>query len=213
MSATAETNKVRVMVGRLLGGAVVGAAGTGLFLVFVGEPHMNLKDPSVMLAIVAGVSYVLIGLLVAVGLVAPSAGARFLNVEDAEEIREERPKLGSSALSCVLTGCFLLVLALSGGGVIAAGAALAIAVLCLGGMIVLGWISMKRYDELTRQMGQEASAWAFYATLLLFGGWAALAQLGFTAWVDPLGFVASLAMLQLVAIFVAVARRGLMMPR
>ena len=98
MSVTAEKDKMRVMLWRMLGGAVFGAAGTGLFLAFVGEPHMDLKDPGVMIAIVSGLTYVLIGLIVALGLASPKAGAKFLNVEDAEEIREEGPKLWLSAL-------------------------------------------------------------------------------------------------------------------
>ena len=106
MSVTAEKDKVRLMLWRMVCGAIVGAVGTGLFLVFVGEPNMDLEDPGIMLAIVSGLSYVLIGLIVGVGLASPKAGAKFLNVEDADEIREESPKLWTSAVCCVLIGVF-----------------------------------------------------------------------------------------------------------
>ena len=209
MNATAEKDKLRVMLWRMLGGGVVGAAGTGFFLAFVGEPHMDLDDPGIMLAIVSGVSYLLIGLIVAVGLASPQAGAKFLNVEDADEIREEGPKLWTSVLCCILIGSFLLVLAMSG-GLIERGIALVVAAACLAGILIIGGMSAKKYDELTRQISLEASAGAFYTTLLLIGGWAALAHLGYVAWLSPLAFISALALLLIIAIFIVSARKGLL---
>jgi hypothetical protein len=210
MNATAQKDKMRVMLWRMLGGAVVGAAGTGLFIAFVGEPHMDLDDPGVLIAVVSGLSYVLIGLIVALGLASPQAGAKFLNVEDAEEIREEGPKLWMSTICCVLIGVLLLVLAMSG-GLIESQTATVIAAACFAGIVIIGFVSAKRYDELTRQISLEASAGAFYTTVLLVGGWATLAHLGYVAWLSPLAFVSGVALLLLVAIFVVAAQRGLMM--
>lgn len=209
MSVTAEKDKMRVMLWRMLGGAVFGAAGTGLFLAFVGEPHMDLKDPGVMIAIVSGLTYVLIGLIVAVGLASPKAGARFLNVEDAEEIREEGPKLWLSVLCCLLIGALLLSLAMAG-GIIDTQLALIVAGACLAGVLIVGVMSAKKYDELTRQISLEASAWSFYVILLGGGSWAALAHLGYGAWISPIAFVASLPLLLLVVCFVVIARRGML---
>ena len=210
MSAMVERNKLRVMLWRMLGGAIVGAAGTGLFIAFVGEPHMKLDDPGVLLAVVSGLSYVLIGLIVALGLASPTAGAKFLNVEDAEEIREESPKLWMSVVCCVLIGILLLALPMAG-ELISNQAALFIVTACLLGITVTGVISAKRYDELTRQLSIEASAWAFYATLVFGGGWAALAHLGYAAWFSPLAFLAALPLLLLVTIFVVAGKRGMLM--
>ena len=210
MSVMAEKDKVRVMLLRMAAGAIVGAAGTGLFLVFVGEPNLDLDDPGVMLAIVSGLSYVLIGLIVGLGLASPRAGAKFLNVEDADEIREERPKLWISALCCILIGAFLLVLAMAG-ALIDGQTALILAAACFAASLLIGGLSAKRYDELTRQLSLEASAWTFYAILLLAGGWAALAHLGYVGWISPLAFVAAIPLLLLVTIFVIAGKRGLLM--
>ncbi|MCH8615708.1 hypothetical protein LZ016_06290 [Sphingomonas sp. SM33] len=209
MSVTAEKDKMRVMLWRMLAGAVVGAAGTGLFLAFVGEPHMDLKDPGVMIAIVSGLTYVLIGLIVALGLASPKAGAKFLNVEDAEEIREEGPKLWLSALCCLLIGGFLLALAMAG-GLIGTQLALIVAGACLAGVLFVGTISARKYDELTRQISLEASAWSFYVILLGGGLWAALAHLGYGPWISPIAFVAALPLLLLVVCFVVIARKGML---
>jgi hypothetical protein len=212
MSATIDAKKLRVMLWRMLAGAVVGGAASLLFFKFVAEPNMDLKDPSVLLAAACGIVYLLIGLMVGLGAVAPKTGAHFLNVEDAEELREERQKIGTSSFACVLIGIFVLVLALAGGA-IGSRTALVVATACLVGILAVTVAGAKRYDELTRQLAVEASAWGFYATLVVLGGWAALAHLGFVAWVSPLAFVALLIFLQLLTAFIAVGRRGMLMPR
>ena len=84
------------------------------------------------------------------------------------------------------------------------------AVACLAGILIIGGMSAKKYDELTRQISLEASAGAFYTTLLLIGGWAALAHLGYVAWLSPLAFVSALALLLIIAIFIVSARKGLL---
>ena len=212
MSATMDPKKTRVMIWRLLGGAVVGAVASLLFFKFIGEPNMDLNDPSVLLAAAAGVTYLLIGLMVGLGVAAPKTGAHFLNVEDAEELREERHKIGTSSFACILIGIFVLALALAGGA-IGSQAALIVAVVCLVGIVALTVAGARRYDELTRQLALEGSAWGFFATLTLIGGWAALAHLGFVSWVEPLAFVGLLVFLQLLTAFVAVGRRGMLLPR
>lgn len=200
------------MLWRMLGGAVVGAAASLFFFKFIGEPNMDLKNPSVVLAAACGIIYLLIGLMVAFGVAAPKTGAHFLNVEDAEELREERHKIGTSSFASILIGIFVLVLAMEGGA-IGSQVALVVAALCLVGIVAVTVAGAKQYDELTWQLAQEASAWGFYATLVVLGGWAALAHLGFVAWVSPLAFVALLIFLQLLTAFVAVGRRGMLMPR
>lgn len=212
MNAATQKNPVRTMLMRMLAGAVVGAAGMGLFLTFVAKPHLELGDPSNMIAIVAGVSYLLIGLSVAVGLVAPNAGARFLNVEDSDELREERPKLQPATAVFVLTGVFLLVLAManSATGFLSPAISLTVAAVCMVGIIAAGWISSRHSDELTRQMGQEAASMTFQVAMLVLGGWAALAQFGYVGWMGPLALISTLAMLQLVVTFIVIGRRGML---
>lgn len=215
MSGVTEQNKLRVLIWRMLGGAVVGATGTGLFIAFVSEPHMDLDNPANLVATVAGVSYVLVGLMVAIGLASPKTGARFLNVEDAEELQEESPKLIPAAAVMVLTGIFLLILALAGtqAAIISREAALIAMLGCLGGIVVAGWISARRIDEFTRQMGLETASATFQAGMLVLCVWGALAQLGYVAWLGPLGLLSFVALLQLLASFVIVARKGMLMPR
>jgi hypothetical protein len=211
MNAAVQKNKVRTAAQRMLAGAVVGGIATFLFLEFVGERFMDLDDGAVMLTVMAGLIYALIGLSVAFGLVAPRAGARFLNVEDAEELREEGPKLKIGAAASVLMGAFLLVLGLSSSGSLGREPALVLLALCLGGAIVLTLIGRKRTDELTRQISLESSALTLQLALLAAAVWAALAQLGYVEWISPLGLLSGLALLQLVAVFMVSARKGLLL--
>ncbi|MCL6740771.1 hypothetical protein LZ518_06445 [Sphingomonas sp. RB56-2] len=215
MSGVAEKNKMRVLIGQMFGGAIVGAIAVSAFIAFVGKPHMDLKDPAIMVTIVAGVSYVLIGLIVAAGLASPKAGAHFLNVEDAEEIREESPKLIPAAVVFVLTGIFLLLLATyrTGAAPMGRGMVLTAAAVCFGGVVIAGWISSKRIDELTRQLGLETAAVTFQVTMLFLCIWGTLAHLDYVAWLSPLALLSSVALLQLLASFVIIARKGMLMPR
>ena len=206
---------MRVLLGQVLGGAITGAVVVGAFIAFVGKPHMDLEDPAIMLSIVAGISYVLIGLIVLAGLASPRAGAHFLNVEDAEEIREETPKLIPAAAVFIFTGIFLLLLATYGTGaaVMGRGVVLTAAAACLGGIIIAGWITSKRIDELTRRLGQETASATFQVTMLFLCVWGALAHLGYVAWLGPLALLSLVALLQLLASFVVIAQKGMLMPR
>jgi len=212
MNATVDKKKIHTMLWRMIAGAVFGAAMTAVFLLIF-QPRMDPGDPSHMIAIIAGISYLLIGLSVGIGLVAPNAGSRFLNVEDADELREERPKLRSGAIACALIGIFLLVLALGpDGGLLSRAVTFWFAAACLAGVIIASFMSRKT-DELTRQITLEASAGTLHIALVVLAGWAALAELGYAPLLSPLGLVAGFAMLELIAIFAVSATKGLMTPR
>ena len=211
MNAAAKTNPVRVLILRTLAGAVVGAATTGLFLAFVGDPLLDLGDPTNLLAIVAGLSYVVMGLGVAFGIAAPKAGATYLNVEDADEIREQGAALTPSAIACVLIGAFLLVLALA--EAIGSGIAVPVAGACLIGIAIAAWFTAKNQDELTKQIGLEASSLAYQVVMTALAVWALLAVTRTTVAISPLALVSGLAMLQLFAAFVVITKRGMLMPR
>ena len=215
MNASAQKNPTRTMIVRMLLAAVVGASVTLLFLAFVVDPHIQLKTGESLIAIGAGIVYVLTGLCLLFGLAAPRAGAHFLNVEDADELREEGGKLRPAALVMVLTGAFLMILALSGGepGLMSRETGVVAALLCLGGIAIGSWVSAKRYDELMRRLGLEAASLTLQLGMLAIAVWAALAHLGHVAWIGPLTLVSGLALLQLFASFVVVGRHGMLKPR
>ena len=213
MVASVEKNKMRTMVLRMVAGAAVGAAFSAGFLALFGDRLKAVDDAGTILALIAGLTYLLIGLMVWVGMAAPRVGAQFLNVEDADELREETPKLKSGIVVLILTGIFLLVLAIAGAGMVSPAVALGISAACLAGIVAAVWLGAKRYDEMTKRMGEEVASATLQAGLLFLGAWAALAQLGYVAWVGPLALVSAMALLQLFVSFVVVARKGMLMPR
>lgn len=212
MTSSGSTKTKSGLAARMLVGAVFGAAATGLALVLLQGLVRKSHDPGTMLGLAAGLSYIFIGLLVGLGTLAPAAGARFLNVEDAEEIIEQRPSIGPGAIATVLIGLFLLILAFAPALTASVNPAfLALAALgCLAGAILIGFITRGRADELSRQVSLEASALALHISLVVVGVWAALARLGYAGWTSPLGLVSGLALLELVAIFWILGKRGLM---
>jgi hypothetical protein len=197
---------------KMLLGALVGGGVCGMLLSLTGDV-LDLRHPDVVMAIAAGLSYLLIGALVLAGLARPSSGARFLNVADAEELTEERPKLLPSALSCMLIGAGFLGLAFAPALPIGP---LALALLLAVAAAIVAAISlpaMRRYDELTHRLSSDSAALTLYWALAVLGPWAILAYLGLAPWITPLGFLAALAILMLFAIFWTAARRGLLNPR
>lgn len=197
---------------RLLVGALVGGGVTGLLLSIVGDLEA-IREPGVMLAIMAGLCYCLMGAIVGIGVLVPRAGARFLNVADAEEIADERDKLAPSALSCILVGLFFLGLALAPALPIGRHALALVLGLCAAAVAAITIPATRHFDELTNRISTEASALTLHFAFVLFGGWAALAHLGMVTWITPLAFLAGLALLMLLSIFCVSGRRGLLSAR
>jgi hypothetical protein len=199
---------------KLLAGAVAGAASAIAFMELVGKSRLESDDPGVILALIAGLSYAVMGLFVGLGAIAPRQGALFLNVEDADEIREQRASLAPSSIACILIGAFLLVLALAPVEqevdrtfwAVAAAA-------CLLGVAAVSLATLGRADELMRQVSLESSALTLHLALAALSVWALLAHLGFVAWMTPLALIAGLALLYLGAIFWRAGKKGMMTPR
>jgi hypothetical protein len=199
---------------RLLAGAVAGAGSTIAFMELVGKSRLDSGDPGTIVALIAGLIYALMGVFVGLGALAPRPGAVFLNVEDADEIREQRASLAPSAIACILVGAFLLLLALAP---VEQNADLSLwlfaAAACLLGVLAVSLATRGRTDELMRQVSLESSALTLHVALAVLSGWAMLAQFGYAAWLTPLSLIAGLALLYLVAIFWLAGKKGMLKPR
>ncbi|MBA3527389.1 MAG: hypothetical protein M3438_08085 [Pseudomonadota bacterium] len=214
MSQNIGKKAVTRTVGQTLVGAAVGAGGAMIFFALIDDTDLDLADPSRVLAIVAGLIYAISGLFVAIGASAPRLGARFLNVEDADELREQRRLLAESSVGCVLVGLVLLVLAIAGpDGIVSREAAAVVVALSIATIFAMSVRSMSRFDELMRRISIEASAFTLHASLVLLGGWAALAHLEYVPWIGPLAWISALALLELLAIFWVSGKRGLLKQR
>lgn len=214
MTATITRPNWKKLLLQMLVGAVLGGAAT--MAVLWAWDDLDPFNPGQMVAFVTGMIYALMGVMVGAGVIAPVTGAQLLNVEDVEDLRDQRTILGLSSAACVMIGLLFLTLAAvpAGGtnGPFSREIAATLAGICLAALIVLTLLTNRRVDELTRHISMEASSLAMQSSFVIFGGWAALAHLGFVEWIGPLELISGLALIQLLAIFWVSGKHGLMVP-
>lgn len=198
------------LYGAIFGGAFVTALmGAG------GADLLRAMDGSRAALAAIGLVYLLIGVMIGLGLMAPRAGAKVLNVEDAEELVDERPKLFRSTLYMAVLGLALILLAAARAPGLVEGlvppfvALAAVLLLFLLSFASVFWMGV--YDELDRQMGTEGAAWAFLLAAGVLFPWAALDALGWNLRLRPFDVLTVLAVALLAGSFLAVGRRGMLM--
>lgn len=206
-----KNNKIGKMIFQLLSGGIVGGL-AGYF----GLGVLDAKNMAVDQIIVSGVGlvYFLMGLIVVFGLIAPKLGSGVLNVEDADEIREQRRVLTGSTICMVALGAALMALPAAGpGGAIPPMAGFGGLMAAMVLLIVVSVRDWKYYDEMLLQLSRDAGNLAFSGIGGVLMIWASAAWAGLTAAPTPLGLAALVSGGFLLAIFVASARKGLLQPR
>lgn len=163
-------------------------------------------------AVATGSVLVVVASLGMLGVASVHAGADLIDDEVAADEMRERGRLIVCSLVWMVTwGLLLAALGLAGpGGVLSPAAALAGALVLIAGLIALGIAIWRMIDELDRTLSYETGNIAFYLVLLLGGGWAMLAHLGFVAAPPPLGWLTMFTVLLFAASFIAMGRRKLL---
>ena len=203
--------KLAVMMGS---GAVAGFLGAFGTLKLVDSGTLGVLDTSREIALLIALLYLVMGLAVGLGTLSPKAGARFLNVEDADELREMRQSLLSSGIGCIALGGVLAVLALAGADrVISNETSAIIAALLLVVAIVFSLRSAKHSDELMRAVSRDTAAYGYYAVFIVLGGWVALSVLEYVPAPQMIDILSLLWALVLAAAFFVCGSRGMLMPR
>lgn len=216
-SPAPAAGKIRKVLMQMVLGAVSG--GVAMFAVMwsIDRPGGLIEDPSRIYALGVALVYGLMAALIGLGLAAPQLGAKTLNVEDADELTEQRPNLLVGAGMFALVAILLAGLALGPGdpvsGPLSASAALILSGGAGAGLVLLSVAYRKRGDEMMRAVSHEASSWAIGLVLLVFGGWAIATQFAGVTPFTPITFLAGFFTLYLVAVFIAVGKRGMLLPR
>ena len=217
VTIASDKSKTRKMAMQMIIGALGGAGVTFLVLRVAEGSGFDLDDPSRAMALLIGLVFASMGLLVGLGAAMPGPGARLLNVEDEQELRELRAPLWHGAVVMVLIGVMMATLALAAGsdwpGIISRSAAAFIVAACVIGTALLTYLGRNDNDELMRSTAREGAAWGMYGCLTIFTVWGSLAHLGYAPWISPLGVVSALMAIQFVAIIAVCAKRGLLKPR
>lgn len=196
----------------LLGGAVAGFLAATAFLNFVDVDGGSGLGPSREIAGLVGVIYALTGASVLAGTLSPGLGAKFLNVEDADELREQRQMLSFSGVAMVLLGAALVLLAIAGEGGLVSTQVGAIGAIAF--VLIATWLSFRsrrHIDELQRALSGDATTTAFYLVFFVGGSWAMLAHLDYLAGPAPLDWLTLFAASVLIASFWQTGRRGLLL--
>ncbi|ANY19989.1 hypothetical protein A6F68_01473 [Tsuneonella dongtanensis] len=172
--------------------------------------HIAGSEPALLVAAM----YILMGVFVGLGTLSPRIGAAVLNVEDADEVREQAPVLLPSAIGCVLIGLSLVALALGGpAGPLSPTMAVGIGAVSLAIATVVTVKTNRRADELMRALFRETGAASFYLIFITLGGWAAAAQIGLVPAPSAIAVLTLLWAMPLVASFWVIGRRGMLKPR
>ena len=211
---SAKPNKTRKTVLSLIGGGLVGFLGASGVIILIELGVFGVPDVSQTIALLTALIYLLTGLIVALGVAAPEVGAKFLNVEDADELLEEKQGLVASGWGMIALGVMLALIALGGtGGALQPSWA-------LGGALLMGaigtWLStrsMKLADELMRATMVEAGSTAYYLLFVVVGGRAMLSHLGFAPPPSMLDILTLFWALVLVGAFWAAGQRGMLKQR
>jgi hypothetical protein len=163
----------------------------------------------------AGLTGLILAALAVLGILAV-AGARMGAglIDDqaaAEDMRERWRLFFYSFLWMAACGLLLILLGLAGPeGVVPRTVALAGVLLVVAILGLLGIATRRLSDELVRTLSNETGNMAFLLILLLGGGWAMLAHLGFVAAPAPLDWLTLFIVLMFVASFIAAGRRKLL---
>jgi len=201
---------MQMFVGALVGGGVMAAV-----LAAAGSDLLDAMGPSRVALGAVGLVYALMAALVGFGLAAPQAGAKLLNVADAEELREERRGMMRSTITMAALGAALVLLALARGpgfaaGVVPASVAMGLLLIVFVAGAVASWRWRNDFDELNHQLGLEGCFWAFCLSWVLLTLWGAADFLGWGAVLTPIDVVTTLSAMMLLGAFVAIGRRGMM---
>ncbi|MGB3378612.1 MAG: hypothetical protein WBA55_07565 [Allopontixanthobacter sediminis] len=206
--------KWRKLITSVLIGGVAGFLAASGFMQLVDSEALGRLNASREIAGLVGILYLMTGAFVGIGAINPGVGARFLNVEDADELREQRKVLGLSALGMIAFGAVLVILALAAPiGPIPPGFALAGVIALMVFSSITGARQTRLTDELMKAVSRESTSLAFYLLFLFGGGWAALAHLGYAAGPAMLDWITMFAALMLISAFWVCGRRGMLMPR
>jgi len=179
---------------------------------FGGLARMSAVSFSGWIAAVTGGTLVVLAILGSLATASTRTNLDLVDDEVAAEEMRERGQLFFCGFSWMAAyGLLLLELSLSGpGGLLSPMAAVAGALILILVLTLLGIATWRLSDELGRTLSRESGSIAFHLILVIGGGWAILAHLGFVAAPAPLGWLTLFTVLMFAASFIALGRRKLL---
>ncbi|MBV7259286.1 hypothetical protein [Erythrobacter crassostreae] len=214
MTKAKEKNEIpfmRKLVIPIIAGGLTGFAASVGVVNFMDGTFGDDISTSRTIAAIVGALYMIIAIGVGIGAASPALGEKFLNTEDADEIREMRSVLIYSAAGMILWGGALTILAFAApSGPMPAQIALITTALMMAVGSWFGWKSHNASDELFARVNMEATGIAYVGTIVIGGGWAMLAHLEMAQSLAPLDWLTLIYVAGLAAAFIAAGKRGML---
>lgn len=199
---------------QIIGGFIFGFTITLIFSFFFEDMWDSLPELSsdALLLNVIGLVYALMGLVCGLGLVLPKKLAvQMLNIEDEEELDEQRRILTGSSIVMLAIGISLCLLALSGdSGIISPIVAFSGVIISTFACIFITLKDWKLYDELLRQMSLETTYLSLSITAMILWFWCSAAWIGWILLPSPLIIISLISGLYIISVFIICGRRGLL---
>jgi hypothetical protein len=175
--------------------------------------HLSLQaiGVSAWVSLIFGLVLVAIAIMGLLTTAAAHARLGLVQPEHAELLLEQGRVLPYSLVVIAAMGLMLVLLSLAGpAGPLSPGVALAGVAVLLGIQAGLTLVIWPRIDELSQTLSRETGNAAYYLIVIVGGGWAILAHLGFAPAPTPLDWLTMLTVIMLAASLIAVGRRGLL---
>jgi len=179
---------------------------------FSGLARIGAVNTSEWAAAAAGATLVVLAVLGSLATASAHTGLNLIEDELAAEEMRERSRLLLCSFAWMI-GCGLLLIgsSLAGpGGLLSPAAAGAGALVLIAILTLLTIAAWRLSDELGHTLSHETGNMAFYLILVLGGGWAILAHLGFVPAPAPLDWLTIFIVLLFAASFIVLGRRKLL---
>jgi hypothetical protein len=180
-------------------------------LAFTGSVSLSAMGVSASIASALGVVLLVFAIMGLLRLAAAHAPGPALPSEETDANLEHGRARLYSLIVIAAMGLTLVLLSLAGpSGALSPTIALAAVLVLLGIVTGLTFAMWPLLDELTHTMSRETGNTAFYLIVVIGGGWAILAHLGFVLAPTPLDWLTMFTLIMFAASFIAVGRRGLL---
>jgi hypothetical protein len=200
----------RLLVWNGLAIAIVAVINRGLGATS-GRLYLYRMGGSAKIALFIGLALLCLALFGVLMVAAAHLRGRLLSPERREALLESRRVTILGLVAVTAMGLTLILLSLAGpGGVLPPAVALAGVGVLVGIRIALSVAVWRQVDELSKTLSRETGRSAFYLVLIIGGGWAILAHLGFVPAPAPLDWLSLFTVIVFAAGFFSAGRRGLL---
>jgi hypothetical protein len=209
--AITKSAKAKKMAIQMIVGAVFGA-GSMIMLSKMVPMRSLAADEFILFSV--GAIWAIIGVFILFGTASPKVGAKLLNVEDEEDLREQRRILIGSAIIFLTWGSSHMILAVSGSmAFFSAWAGIGAMLISLFACVLIYFRDRHLYDEMMWKLTLHAGYLCFTGLWVVLSVWCAMTISGLVAAPTPEIILALFSGGYLLTTVISAGRAGLLAPK